>query len=104
MWFLGQLLNLFTRFKISTKPITSPGAVSNIPVGQATSPGVVTTVASTEPASPGAVAHASPQETALSRIEDVWEQQATTKKCDSPTIASARELACQFRACLQSER
>jgi hypothetical protein len=45
----------------------------------------------------------SPQEAALSRIEDVWQQQAATVKRGPPERVAARMLACQFRGCLQSE-
>jgi hypothetical protein len=94
MRLLDSILRLLTPIAWFTR--TAHGAVAH-------APGVLATVATPEPASPGAVAHVSPQENALSRIEDVWKRQAATAKSGSPESVAARVLACQFRGCLQSE-
>jgi hypothetical protein len=84
-------MRLLRRFQAwaSAKSITAPGAVA--------------TVAARNIAAPGAVARVSPQENALSRIEELWREQATTEKRRLPASVDARVLACQFRSCLQSE-
>jgi hypothetical protein len=83
-----QLLRRFHSW-ISAKPVNAPGAVA--------------TIATPEAAAPGAVVRVSPQENALSQIEQLWREQAATEKRELPARVDARVLACQFRSCLQSE-
>jgi hypothetical protein len=45
----------------------------------------------------------SPQENALSGIVRVWDERTTTQNREPPEYIPARELACRFRSCLQSE-
>jgi hypothetical protein len=69
----------------------------------AATPGAVETVAARNSATPGAVERASPPENALSRIEQLWREQAATEKRRPSASVDAKVLACQFRSCLQSE-